>query len=92
MVISLFDFADAIGLEEQAVDSTLEEISSILKESGRRLTDFGLPEPKYRSTEVILEEDAFASRQLQLQTYAQRSIDRFSQQQMDMFTAVLGRS
>jgi hypothetical protein len=48
---------------EQGQNLTLYELNNLVQESGRRLPDFGLPEPTIKSAEVFEE----------LQTYAPRT-------------------
>jgi hypothetical protein len=43
------------------MDNTLQQIEEFIQDSGRRLQDFGLPRPLFRSPEVLNELDAFTN-------------------------------
>jgi hypothetical protein len=55
------DFIHSLHSTERAIDHTLQQIEDFIQDSGRRLQDFGLPRPLFRSPEVVNELEAFAN-------------------------------
>ena len=63
----------------------LEEISHYLEDSGRSLTDFGLPVPILRSPEVSSELEAFTGREEELQSCTNDMVNRMDEDQITIF-------
>jgi len=53
------DHTDCLHSQDLGVNEALQDIATLLQDSGRRLSDFGLPEPVTHSHEVTQEIDAF---------------------------------
>lgn len=66
----ILDWAVLMPSQNTADDHALREIAEYVHESGRKLTDFGLPEPSQQSPEVLTELEAFRGREQELQMTA----------------------
>ena len=52
--------------EEHGTDRALQQISDFLQDGSHSLKDYGLPEPTFRSVEVLSELEAFEGQHEQL--------------------------
>jgi hypothetical protein len=59
-ILSLsLDHISSTHFNERGTDLTLQQISEFIEDGGHKLKDFGLPEPTFRSPEVLNELEAF---------------------------------
>jgi hypothetical protein len=83
------DFALQLRSEELGRDKALETIAAYLRESGRKLKDFGLDEPANRTLEVIAEAEVFSSRLPELRASAESMIEEMNSDQRHVFNTLL---
>jgi len=61
------DYDTAMSSKERGTYRALQQIADFLQDGSHSLKDYGLPEPTFRSVEVLLELEAFEGRHEQLQ-------------------------
>ena len=79
------DHADRLSSEALGTDQTLRDLAALLHEGGRRLSDFGLPEPEFLSREVLIERDIFAGREDELQESSNQAFNSMTPEQKLFF-------
>jgi hypothetical protein len=82
------DLIDSASSVEQGIDLALQDIAELLRDGGRSLTNYGLPEPLIRTLEVAREHDAFVGRYEALAEEALRAKTSFSNDQASVFDAI----
>lgn len=81
-----FDHITWTRSHERGVDQALRQIADFLTDSGRRLSDFGLPEPSSRqSAEVVCELDAFEGRHDSLLLQAENMVRNMNEEQQAIY-------
>jgi hypothetical protein len=73
---------------ERGIDLTLQQISEFIEDGGHKLTDFGLPEPTFRSPEVLNELEAFEGRHQLLLQQVDDMIDEMDLEQQEFFNII----
>jgi hypothetical protein len=83
------DFVLSTHSEERGVDNALKAISDNVHDGGRSLTHFGLPEPLFRSPEVVIEQELYAPRTGALLLQARAQFRTMNDEQRTIFTTVV---
>lgn len=77
------------GLVEIGVDHALQELATYLEEYGKRLSDYGLPEPESRSREVEHELVRWGGNREMLAARADRAYETFNDEQKEIYDEVI---
>jgi hypothetical protein len=83
------DYQRATRDDDQGCNLALQSINALVRDSGRRLTDFGLPEPCVRSAEVMAELQVYAEQQHSLRERAVRSYRAMNAEQAYVFQMIV---
>lgn len=83
------DYLDQFENPLTATDYCLTNLAKLLTAQGSRLSDFGLPEPNLRCSELILDQEAFAQRHEDLfWQYSENEYKLLSEQQQAYFEII----
>jgi hypothetical protein len=74
---------------ERGVDETLQLISDSISDSGRCLSDYGLPEPLFRTTEVVEELETYNHRLCELKDAAGQMHASMNEEQIEIYDRIL---
>ena len=83
------DYVTAMSSEERGTDRALQQIADFLQDGGHSLKDYGLPEPTFRSVEVLSELEAFEGRHEQLRAESNDMLSAMNAEQADIFHCVM---
>jgi PIF1-like helicase len=75
--------------KEHGTDRALQQISDFLQDGGHSLKNYGLPEPTFRSVEVLMELEAFEGRHEQLRAESNDMLSAMNAEQADIFHCVM---
>jgi hypothetical protein len=82
------DFVRSTRNEDQGQNLALHAINNLVRESGRRLSDFGLPEPAVQSAEVFQELQTYAPRAATLLANALQMCQTMNPDQRHVFDCI----
>ena len=86
------DFILSTRSQERGLELSLNAISDNVRDGGRSLKDFGMPEPVMRSPEVVTEQETYAPRSNQLIHLAQAQFRTMNSEQKNAFTSIVLRA
>lgn len=84
------DFIADTGSEERGSDHALQSLSEYVGDGGRTLADFGLPQPLFRTPEVVAEEETYASHLGDLLQRAHHKYQTMNPEQKHVYTTIVG--
>jgi hypothetical protein len=82
------DFATSSKSVERGLNMALDHLSQLIEDSGRKLSQFGLPDPVFRTHEVESELYAFHGREQQLEQEADNMCGMMNHEQFDVFQTI----
>jgi hypothetical protein len=82
------DFVHSFHSTERGIDKTLQTIEEFIQDSGRRLRDFGLPQPQCRPLEVVNEIEAFTAYRPSLLHNATNALSMMNDEQHYLFLSL----
>jgi hypothetical protein len=71
--------------EEIGHDLALQSLASLVRDGGRSLRDYGMPEPRHRTPDVIEELERYASRKFELRQTAHNMYTTMNDEQKDIY-------
>jgi len=83
------DYINGLRSHERGTDRALQSISDHLRDGGRRLADFGLPEPQLRSAELIAEYETYEPLSEQLRERAHLKYQQMNAEQKHVYDTLL---
>lgn len=83
------DYQRSTQDEEQRMNLTLQNIQDLLRDSGRKLSHFGLPDPILRSAEVLAELEPYQHRRLQLQQSVRMAYAIMNEEQRHVYETLI---
>jgi hypothetical protein len=83
------DFIARTQSQEQGLNAALQSLSQSVREGGRKLSHFGLPEPARNARETIIERETFSSRASELRNSASRQANTMNAEQKQVFSTIV---
>ena len=83
------DYIISTQSDELGFDQALKAIADNVRDGGRTLTDYGLPEPQLRNREVVLEQEFYTPRASVLLNRARTQFLQMNVEQKNVFTSVV---
>jgi hypothetical protein len=83
------DFIARTRSQDEGLNTALQRISQSVREGGRRLSHFGLPEPELNAHEKTVERETFSSRADQLRDTASQQVNSMNAEQREVFSTIV---